>query len=109
MSQIGIISSPQDLSKIKADVQAAVAAEKVRLILCCGNGCVASGAREVFSALNAELEKKNIPLKVDLLEEKENGVRLSASGCQGLCQYGPILRSLSTISICRSNPKMPQR
>ncbi|MCE5198747.1 NADH-quinone oxidoreductase subunit NuoF [bacterium] len=77
---------------MKADVQAAIAAEKVRITLCCGNGCVASGAREVFAALSAELDKQGVPLKVDLLEEKEDGVHMSASGCQGLCQYGPILR-----------------
>jgi len=92
MSDIGTITSPQDLSRIKADVKAAIAAEKVRLLLCCGNGCVASGAREVFDALNAELERREVPVKVDLLEEKEDGVRLAGSGCQGLCQYGPILR-----------------
>ncbi|MEN6614354.1 MAG: NADH-quinone oxidoreductase subunit NuoF [Armatimonadota bacterium] len=92
MSAIGTISSPQDLSKIKADVQAAIAAEKIRLSLCCGNGCVASGAREVFEALSVELERRNVPLKVDLLDEKENGIHLSASGCKGLCQHGPILK-----------------
>lgn len=92
MSPIGMINSPQDLTKIKTDVQAALAAEKVRLILCCGNGCVASGAREVFEALNKELERRNVDVKIDLLEEKENGVNLSASGCQGLCQYGPLLK-----------------
>ena len=92
MSPIGIINSPQDLTKIKTNVQTALAAEKVRLVLCCGNGCVASGAREVFEALSRELERREVPTKVDLLEEKDNGVRLSASGCQGLCQYGPLLK-----------------
>lgn len=92
MSPIGSITSPQDLQKIKNDVQKAISAEKVRLTLCCGNGCVASGAREVFAALSAELEKRGLPVKIDLLEEKEDGVHLSASGCQGLCQYGPLLK-----------------
>ncbi len=92
MSPVGIITSPQDLSRIKNDVMKAMAAEKVRLMLCCGNGCVASGARDVFEALSAELDKRQLPVKIDLLEEKENGVHLAASGCQGLCQYGPLLK-----------------
>ncbi len=92
MSGLGVINSPQDLSKIKAEVKAAIAAEKVRLTLCCGNGCVASGAREVFDALTEELRRRDVPLKIDLLEEKEDGVKLSASGCQGLCQFGPLLK-----------------
>ncbi len=92
MSPVGTITSPSDLTRIKSEVNAALAAEKVRLTLCCGNGCVASGAREVFEALTKELEARNLPVKVDLLEEKEDGVRLSASGCQGLCQYGPLMK-----------------
>lgn len=92
MSPFGTINSPQDLAKVKADVQAAIAAEKIRLILCCGNGCIASGAHEVYEALNAELEKRELPIKIDLLEEKEDGIQLAASGCQGLCQYGPMLK-----------------
>jgi len=92
MSPVGTIKSPSDLTRIKAEVNAALAAEKVRLTLCCGNGCVASGAREVFDALSKELDARELPVKIDLLEEKEDGVRLSASGCQGLCQYGPLMK-----------------
>lgn len=92
MNSIGVISSPQDLLKIKTDVQKAFATEKVRLMLCCGNGCVASGAREVLAALSKELEKRDLPVKIDILEEKEDGIRLSATGCQGLCQHGPLLK-----------------
>ena len=92
MTEIANIRSPQDLTKIKAQVREAIAGEKVRLMLCCGNGCVANGAREVYEALNLELKKRNLPVKIDLLEEKEDGVYLAASGCQGLCQFGPLLK-----------------
>ncbi len=92
MSIATTVKSPQDLSKIKTEVQTAMAAEKVRILLCCGNGCIAAGAKEVWDALNAELERREVPVKLDLLEEVGNGVRLAASGCQGLCQFGPLLK-----------------
>ena len=90
--KIGIIKSPDDLSKIKTAAQAAIASEKIRLTLCCGNGCVASGAREVYDALSKELERHDLPINIDLLEEEEGSVRLAATGCQGLCQFGPLMK-----------------
>lgn len=92
MSTIGSINSPEDLAAARNRTQAAIAAEKVRLTLCCGNGCNAAGAHEVYEALSTELERREVPMKVDILDEKEDGVRLAASGCQGLCQFGPLLR-----------------
>ncbi len=92
MSALSILSSPQDLTTIKTQVLEAISAERVRLMLCCGNGCVASGARAVFEALSNELVDRDLPVKVDLLEHKEDGVHLGATGCQGLCQFGPLLQ-----------------
>ena len=86
------ITSPADLEKIKAQALASIALEKVRLMLCCGNGCIASGAKEVYDALNAELTARNLPIKIDLLDDKTDGISLAASGCQGLCQFGPLLK-----------------
>ncbi len=87
-----VIKSPQDLANIKDQITNAISAEKVRLMLCCGNGCIASGAREVFSALSHQLEDRGLPIKVELIDDDHrDGVRLAASGCQGLCQHGPLL------------------
>ncbi len=92
MSNVNVISSPDDLSTLRSEFSKAIKSEKVRLLLCCGNGCVASGAREVFEALSAELESRGLPIKVDLVDDRTDGIRLAASGCQGLCQFGPLLR-----------------
>ncbi len=92
MSPVKTICSPQELKNIKESVIAAAATEKTRLMLCCGNGCIAAGAKLAYEALEAELKAQNVTMKADLIEVSEGGVRLAASGCQGLCQHGPLLR-----------------
>ena len=91
MSTLGTINSPADLDAARNRAQAAIAAEKVRLTLCCGNGCNANGAHEVLEALTAELARRELPVKIDILDEKQDGITLAAGGCQGLCQFGPLM------------------
>jgi NADH-quinone oxidoreductase subunit F/NADP-reducing hydrogenase subunit HndC len=52
--------------------------QKVRA--CCGTACTATGAYKVIDKLQAEAGKKGIEVEV---------IR---TGCQGLCQKGPVMR-----------------
>lgn len=93
MIDIRTISSPTELEDIKKQVQAALKSGCTRILVCGGTGCMANGAPDVFAALQAELEKRNIPIRIDILEESEkDAVRLGYSGCPGFCQVGPIVR-----------------
>ena len=47
---------------------------------CCGTACTATGSKKVIETLEAEAGKKGIEVEV---------VR---TGCQGLCQKGPVMR-----------------
>ena len=47
--------------------------------VCCGTGCRAAGANEVREALVAEIERAGVDAHV------------TTSGCQGLCQRGPLV------------------
>jgi len=68
-----------------------------RIVICAGTGCVASGALEVFHALEQKVKEAGINVKVMLNDEEGNCLdgkkftRLSKSGCQGFCQQGPLL------------------
>ena len=68
-----------------------------RIIICAGTGCVASGALEVFHALEQKIKDVGVNVKVVLHYEDGAGheggkfTRLSKSGCQGFCQQGPLL------------------
>lgn len=93
MIDIRTISSPTELEDIKKQAQAALKSGCTRILVCGGTGCMANGAADVFAALQAELEKRNIPIRIDILEESEkDAVRLGYSGCPGFCQVGPIVR-----------------
>jgi NADH:ubiquinone oxidoreductase subunit F (NADH-binding)/CBS domain-containing protein/(2Fe-2S) ferredoxin len=47
---------------------------------CCGTACAASGAYKVIASIEEEAKKKDLP------------IRIVKTGCQGLCQKGPIMR-----------------
>lgn len=52
---------------------------KQRVRACCGTGCTASGAHDVVKALYEEINKKGLDVEV------------IKTGCQGMCQKGPIM------------------
>ena len=54
--------------------------EKNRVRICCGTACTASGSRDVVRVLEEEIAKKGLDLEV---------VR---TGCQGICQKGPVMK-----------------
>jgi NADH:ubiquinone oxidoreductase subunit F (NADH-binding)/(2Fe-2S) ferredoxin/Pyruvate/2-oxoacid:ferredoxin oxidoreductase delta subunit len=49
--------------------------------VCCGTGCTASGARDVFARFEAELKARRI----------DAGVEAKATGCHGFCERGPLV------------------
>lgn len=54
--------------------------EKARVMVCCGTGCLASGAKKVADAL------------AEVASEEEIELEMVRTGCQGLCQKGPVMR-----------------
>jgi len=53
--------------------------ERPQVRVCCGTGCRAAGAEEVFAALSAETSRRGLPVEV------------TSSGCQGWCERGPLV------------------
>ncbi|MCX8069034.1 MAG: NAD(P)H-dependent oxidoreductase subunit E, partial [Thermodesulfovibrionales bacterium] len=54
---------------------------KQQIRVCCGTGCRASGAVKLLNALKSEKEKI----------DKKDDVEIVATGCQGLCEKGPVM------------------
>ena len=68
------------------------------IYICCGTGCIASGALDVADALAAELDRtgSNVSLKR----------MLKKTGCHGLCAQGPLVRiEPGDIAYYRVKPK----
>ena len=62
------------------------------VVVCGGPGCLAAGAHEVLDAIRNAALDANLSLKADLGMCSHHDSLLSMSGCQGLCQQGPIVQ-----------------
>ncbi|NLM18295.1 MAG: NADH-quinone oxidoreductase subunit NuoF [Candidatus Riflebacteria bacterium] len=65
--------------------------EDRRIIVCAGTACVANGAFELIAALEAEIKKAGINVRVDVHDETKKDMNLTYSGCHGFCQMGPLV------------------
>ena len=67
-----------------------LAAQKLKVLVCAGTGCVANGSMKVYDTLKAACETRGLNVCVALREEGgENSVHLKKSGCHGFCEIGP--------------------
>lgn len=90
------ISSPQELETRRNTLVKASGEMDRQVLICCGTGCIASGALDVLDALRKECAKAGINTKVTLSDclEGKGHVLVTDTGCQGLCQAGPLVQIL---------------
>ncbi len=71
-----------------------------RIVVCAGTGCVAGGALEVYDELKKQLSDAKLDYVTELQDclHSKNGkhpvTHVSASGCHGFCQVGPLVHVL---------------
>jgi len=78
---MALFTSPAELDTFRADLAANQDAEAPCVSICAGTGCLANGAGELIEAFLDELEKQNLPGKVDT----------KGTGCHGFCERGPVV------------------
>jgi NADH:ubiquinone oxidoreductase subunit F (NADH-binding)/(2Fe-2S) ferredoxin/NAD-dependent dihydropyrimidine dehydrogenase PreA subunit len=61
-----------------------IPAEKKKILVCCGTGCIANGSMEVFEEFKKQLELMNSLFEVSAI--------VKSTGCNGLCERGPIVK-----------------
>jgi NADH-quinone oxidoreductase subunit F len=64
------------------------------VLVCGGPGCLAAGAKDVLEGLRQAAKDASMSLQVDLGACNHDDPLLSLSGCQGLCQQGPLVQIL---------------
>ena len=62
--------------------------------VCGGPGCLAAGSADLVGALTRAAEAAGLPLHVSLDHCQHRDRRLQLTGCQGLCQRGPLVHVL---------------
>ena len=81
-------------NELKAETKALLEKQQVKVLVCAGTGCVASGSMKVYDYLKEACEKKGLNVYVGLREEDHegsDGIHLKKSGCHGFCEIGPLV------------------
>lgn len=88
-----MLKSREDIIKLQAETKKVLNQEKMRILICAGTGCVASGSLKVYEALKTQMAAQGLNVKVELMQEKEGEpCAVNVSGCHGFCQMGPLVR-----------------
>jgi len=80
------------LDALRARCTEAAEAEKRKVLVCAGTGCISGGSLEIHARLQALLKARGIYCAVELEEEPHDGVSLKQCGCHGFCEMGVLLR-----------------
>ncbi len=95
MTTLTPILHPEALDTLREQASAVLDSDALRVVVCGGTGCNSNGSGAVYEALLAAVEERDLPLRVDLLDEAEmDALSLTFSGCSGFCEVGPIVRIL---------------
>jgi len=87
------LQSREELAALRAACKQAFAAEKTKILVCGGTGCVAGGSLDIYARLQELLKERGIPVEVELADESHGDVvGIKKSGCHGFCEMGPLVR-----------------
>ena len=87
-----MIASAVELEQLQADYSASLKREKVRILVCAGTGCIASGSLRVYEEFKRLVAATGNLVDIDLLHEdaKREGEAVVQTGCRGFCAAGPL-------------------
>ena len=76
-----VINSLTELEQFRQGILSKKDPDGIRVSVCAGAGCLASGAGKIIAALNEEIEKQGM----------QDRVLVKGTGCPGFCERGPIV------------------
>ena len=87
------IKSLEEFRALQAACTEAFRAEKRKVLVCCGTGCVAGGNLKLYEELKKQLAERGVDFEVSLNDHHPEGVTgVKMSGCHGFCEMGPLVR-----------------
>ena len=88
-----MLKSRQELITLRESAVQRMNAEKKRIIICAGAGCVSKGALKIYDKFAQIMKEQSIDFSLELAKEPHSAdVRLKQSGCHGFCEVGPLVR-----------------
>ncbi|AEF84826.1 NAD-dependent formate dehydrogenase beta subunit [Treponema primitia ZAS-2] len=79
------------LKKVRESYKKAFDAEKRKIFVCAGNGCIASGSIQVYDKLAEIIKSKNVGCSLELKEEPGHPAGLKKGGCPGFCNQSVLV------------------
>jgi NADH-quinone oxidoreductase subunit F len=93
-----LLKDRTQLDEYRAAYKTAVDAQKKKILICAGTGCVAGGSLQIYGRLIELLKEKGVDCVVSLADEPhdsdlhEGSIGVKRSGCHGFCEMGPLVR-----------------
>ena len=86
------IKNRTDLEQTRERALEWMAQTDVRVLVCSGTGCIASGSRDVYETFKQQLEG-TAGVSLDFAPHDQTTVAgVKHTGCQGICELGPLVR-----------------
>ncbi len=88
------LRSRNDLIDLRNECSSLLTAQKRKILVCAGSGCIAGGALGIYSRLKELMDENGVDVELSLKEHVDHGdsVGLKHSGCHGFCEMGPLIR-----------------
>ncbi|RLB62830.1 MAG: NADH-quinone oxidoreductase subunit F [Deltaproteobacteria bacterium] len=77
------LESPAKFTAHAKAVQHQQQSQDKQVLICCGTGCLANGAREVAEAFTQQIADQKLAVEV--------GLHTKHTGCHGFCERGPLV------------------
>ncbi len=88
-----MLKNREQLQELRKSASERMIAEKKRIIICAGAGCVSKGALKIYDKFAEIMKAKGLDFSLELQKEPHSdSVRLKQSGCHGFCEVGPLVR-----------------
>ena len=80
----------EELQALRKNAEAALHAPGIRILVCAGTGCIASGSKDIYDKMKSLCEGNN-SVSVEFEGEGPHP-EIKKSGCHGFCEMGPLMR-----------------
>ena len=80
----------EELQALRKKAEEALHAQKIRILICAGTGCIASGSKDIYEKM-CSLAEVNENVSVEFDGEVPHP-EIKKSGCHGFCEMGPLMR-----------------
>jgi NADH-quinone oxidoreductase subunit F len=79
------------LKKARETYKKAFDAETRKILVCAGNGCIASGSLQVYDKLAEVIKAKGVKAQLEMKEEPEKVPGVKKAGCPGFCNQSVLV------------------